>query len=70
MTDIAVVCLMSNLDRSHTQSTTSSIYLKETFECRVDIQVICKNVWKNQKIYTKCKSEKISEADSAPRNRS
>ena len=70
MTDIVVVCLLSNLDRSHTQSNSSSIYLKETFECRVDVQVIGKKVRKNQKIYTKCKSEKICEADSAPRNRS
>ena len=47
-----------------------SIYLEQTFVCRVDIQLIFKSVRKNKKAYTKCKSEKIPVADSAPRNRS
>ena len=65
-----MVSLLRNLDRSHTQCKASSIYLEHTFVCRVDIQLIFKNVRKNKKAYTKCKSEKIPVADSAPRNRS
>ena len=70
MADIVVVSLLSNLDRSHTQYDASSIYLEQTFVCRVDIQLIFKNIRRNKKVYTKCKSEKIPEADSALRNRS
>ena len=69
-TDIVVVSLLSNLDRSHTQFNASSIYLEQTFVCIVDVQLIFKNTRRNKKVYTKCKSEKIPEADSAPRNRS
>ena len=49
---------------------TRSVYLEQTFVCRVDVQLIFKNVRRNKKVYTKCKSEKIPEADSARRNRS
>ena len=35
--------------------------------CRVDVQLIFKNVRRNEKVYTKCKSEKIPEAGSALR---
>ena len=38
--------------------------------CRVEVQLIFKNVRRNKKVYTKCKSEEITEAESAPRNRS
>ena len=68
--DTVVISLLSNLDRPHTQCKTSSIYLERTFVCRVDVQLIFKNVRRNKKVYTKCKSEKIPEADSTPRNRS
>ena len=30
----------------------------QIFVCRIDIQIIFKNVGKNKKVYTKCKSEK------------
>ena len=70
MTDIAVVSLLSNFDRSHTQCNDSSIYLEQAFKCRVEIQLIFKIVIKNKKVYTKCKSEKTHEVDSVPRNRS
>ena len=70
MTAIVVVSLVSNLRRSHTQCNASRIYLELTFMCRVDVQLIFKNVTRNKKVYNKCKSEKISEADSAPSNRS
>ena len=33
--------------------------------CRVDVQLIFKNVRRNKKVYTKCKSKKIPEADTA-----
>ena len=33
--------------------------------CRVDVQLIFKNVRRNKKVYTKCKLKKIPEADSA-----
>ena len=70
MTDIAVVSLLSDSDRSHAQCNASNIYLQQTFVCRVDIQSIFKNVRRNKKFYTKCKSEKIPKADLAPCNRS
>ena len=56
------------MDRFQTQCNASSIYLEQTFVYRVDIQLIFKNVSKNKKAYTKSKSEKIPDADSAPRN--
>ena len=43
------------------------MHLEQTFVCRFDIQLIFKNVRRNKKVYTKCKSEKIPEADSALR---
>ena len=70
MTDIAVLSLLSNMGRSHTQWNTSSIYLEQTFMCRIDVQLIFKTVERNVRVYTKCKSEKILEADSALRHRS
>ena len=70
MTDIGVVSLLSNFDRSHTQCNDSSIYLEQALECRVDVQLIFNIVIKNKKVYAKCKSEKIHEVDSVPRNRS
>ena len=47
----------SHLGRSHTQCNASSIYLKQAFACRIDVQLIFKNVRRNKKVYTKCKSE-------------
>ena len=44
--------------------------LEQTFVCRYDVQLILKNVGRNKEVYTKYKSEKIPEADSAPCNRS
>ena len=70
MTDIVVVSLLLHLDRSNTQVNASSIYLEQTFVCRVDIQLVFKNMRRNKKVYTKCNSEKRPAADSAPRNRS
>ena len=70
MTNIVVVSLLSNVDRSHIQCIASSVHLEQTFLCKADVQLIVKNVKRNKKAYTKCKSEKIPEADSAPRNRS
>ena len=64
-TDVVVVSLLSKLYRSHTQCNVSSIYLEQIFACRVDVQLIFKKVRRNKKIYTKCKSEKISGAESA-----
>ena len=70
MNDIVVVFLLPNLDRSHTQCNASCSYLEQTFVCRVDVQLIFKNVRGNKKVYTKCKSEKKPEADSASGHRS
>ena len=56
ISDILVVSLLPNLDRSHTQCMASSIYVEQKFVCKV--QLIFKNVRRNKKIYTKCKSEK------------
>ena len=72
MTNIVVVSLLSNLNRSHANCNATSVYLEQKFLCRVDVQLVFKNKIKrrNKKVYTKCKSEKITEADSAPRNRS
>ena len=42
MTDDIVVSLLSNLDRSHTQCNTSSIYFEQTFACGVDVPLIFK----------------------------
>ena len=39
MTDIAMVSLLSNLDKSHNQYNASSIYLEQTFLCKVDLQL-------------------------------
>ena len=39
MTDIAMVSLLSNLDKSHNQCNASSIYLEQTFLCQVDLQL-------------------------------
>ena len=60
MAIIGVVSLLSNLDTSHTRCNACSIYLEQTFVCRVDVQLIFKNVRKNEKVYAKCKSEKYS----------
>ena len=68
MTDIAVVSLLSNLDRSQTQCNASSVYREQTFACRVDAQLIFKNVKRNKKVYTKYKSEIIPNADLVARN--
>ena len=74
MTKIVVVSLLSNLGRSHTNCNasiyTSGIYVEQKFMCRVDVRLIFKKVRRNKKVYTKCKSENITEGDSAPRNRS
>ena len=70
MAEIVLISLLSNLDKSRTQCNVSSIYLEQTFVCGADVQLIFKNVMRNKKIYTKCKSGKILEADSAPDNRS
>ena len=56
MAYIAVVSLLSNVDRSCTQCNPSNVYVEQTFVCRVVVQLIFKNVKKNKKIYTKCKS--------------
>ena len=58
MTGIAMVPLLSNLDRTHTQCNASSIYLEETFPCRVDFQLIYINVKRRKKVYIQCKSKK------------
>ena len=60
MRHIVVVSLLSNLDRSYTQRNASSIYLHVFI---IDVQLIFKNPRRNKKVYTKCKSEKIPEAD-------
>ena len=39
MTDITMVSLLSNLDKSHNQCNASSIYLEQTFVCKVDLQL-------------------------------
>ena len=70
MKNIVAVSLLSNLDRSHTNSNASNIYVEQKFVCRVGVQLNFKNVRRNKNVYTKCKSEKITEADSATRNRS
>ena len=70
MTDIVAVSLLSNLDRSHTQFNGSSWYLEQTLVSRVDAQLSSKNVRRNKKDYTKCRSEEMPEANSVPRNRS
>ena len=46
------------------------IYLEQTFVCRVNVQLIFKNVRRNKKVYAKCKFEKIPYADLAPRSKS
>ena len=42
MTEIVVVSLLSNLDRSHTQCNASSIHPEQKFMCIVDVQLILK----------------------------
>ena len=69
MADIAVVSL-SNLDRFHTNCNASSIYIEQKFVCRFDYELIFKNVRRNKKVYTKCKSKKITKADSARHDKS
>ena len=64
MADIVMVFLLSHLDRSYTKCNRFSIYLEQTFACRVDVQLIFKTVRRNKKVYTKRKSEEISEVDS------
>ena len=66
MKDIVVVFLLSNLDKPRPQYNASSVYLEQTFVCRVDVQLIFKNVRGNKKVYTRCTFEKTPEADSAP----
>ena len=61
--------LLSNLDTSHINCNACSTYLEQKFVCRVNVQLIFKNVGRNKKVRTKCKSEKINEADLAPRIR-
>ena len=39
MTDIAMVSLLSNLDKSHNQCNASSIYLEQIFVSKVDPQL-------------------------------
>ena len=56
--------------RSDIQRNASCIHIEHTFLCKVGVQFIFKNVKRNEKVYIKRKSEKITEADSAPRNRS
>ena len=51
------------------QCNASCIYLEQIFVGRVDVQSIIKNVRRNKKVYTKCKSEKY-QACSAFCNRS
>ena len=68
MADIVLVSLLLNLDRSHNQWNSSSMHLKQTFVCSVDVQLVLKNIRRNKRVYTK--SEKIPEANSALRNRS
>ena len=54
MTDIAV-SLLPNLDMSLTEYNASLSYLEQTLVRRVDVQLICKNVRRNKKVYIKCK---------------
>ena len=68
MTDIAVVSLLSNLNKSHIKCNASRIYLDKTFMFRLGVQFILKNVRRNKKVNTKGKSETIPEADSLPHN--
>ena len=63
-----MVSLLSNLDRPHTKYNASRKYLEQTFVFRVDAQLIFKNVRRNKNVYAKCKSEKIPDVDSVPRN--
>ena len=44
-----MVSLLSNVDRSHTQCNASSIYLEQRFVCRVDVQLIFKNIRRNKR---------------------
>ena len=70
MTDITMVSLLSNLDKSHNQCNASSIYLEQTFMSTADDQLIFKNIRaRNRKVYTKCKFEKTIRGRLAPRNR-
>ena len=70
MTEIVVASLLSNLDRSHTKCNAPSICLEQTLVCRVEVQLIFKNVSRNKKVYAKCKSEKTNKSDLAARNMS
>ena len=45
-------------------------FLNKNLCAELTFQLILKNVRKNKKVYTKCKSEKIPQVDSSPRNRS
>ena len=60
-----MVSLLSNVDRCHTQGDASaySVYLEQKRVYRVDAQLTFKYVVRNEKVYTKCKSEKIPEVD-------
>ena len=66
-----MVSLLSNVDRCYTQCDAGaySVYLEQKCVYRVDVRLAFKYVIRNEKVYTKCKSEKIPEADWAPRNK-
>ena len=61
---------VARFEQVSTHYNASSIYLEKIFVCRADAQLIFKYVRRNKKVSTKCKSEKISETDSALCNRS
>ena len=62
MTDIVVVSLLLNLDRSNKQCIDSSIYHEQTFVCEIDVQLTFKILGEMER--------PITETDLAPRNRS
>ena len=61
MTDIVVVSLLSNLDRSHTQCNASRRHLRVEMTFNQFLKMLGEI-----KSILKCKSEKLPEADSAP----
>ena len=59
-----------NTSKRHDRLCCGTLVVKQTLMCRVDVPLIFENVRRRKKVCNKCKSEKISKADSVPRKRS
>ena len=60
--------MLIKTSKRHDRHCCGTPVVKQTYVCRVDVPLIFKNIRRRKMVYNKCKSEKIPNVDSAPRD--